>query len=132
MDFGCNLIDVLLDKVGTDMGGAGDDEQLLVDGAGGFGEGFLRHVAAVGDFAVIHLLEHEVAVASDAVVRKIDHRGVAAVGIILLCEVTALVQDRLPKTGGLDVLVAVPVQPCSRYMISCFCVVRQAMQVVSI
>ena len=51
LDFRGNLIHVLLDKIGTDVGGTGDDEEFLVSGVGGFRKGFLRHIAAVGDFA---------------------------------------------------------------------------------
>ena len=39
----------------------------------------------LGDYVVVHLLEHEVAVPGNALVRQVDHGAVAAVGIVEMC-----------------------------------------------
>ena len=61
----------------------------------------------VGNLSIVLLLEHEMTVAVDVLVGQIDDRGIAAVGIVLLGEVSALLEHHLPETRRLDVLGAI-------------------------
>ena len=47
-----------------------------------------------GDHVVVHLLEHEVAVAGDALIRQVHHGAVAAVGVIGLGKCCLLYTSR--------------------------------------
>ena len=67
------LIHIFLDEVCADVGGTGDEEEFLVGGAGGSGEGFLRHIGAVGP---LRQFRHGVAVVADDVRRdapRVEH-----------------------------------------------------------
>ena len=44
----------------------------------------------VGNLCVVQFLEHEMTVAGDALVRKVDDSGIPAVGIIVLRKIAAL------------------------------------------
>ena len=51
---------------------------------------------------VVHFLEHEVAVARNALVGKIDHCRVSAVGVVGFSKVASAIENGFPKRRGLD------------------------------